>query len=146
MAKQYYQGKYKPKHPNKYDGDPTNIIYRSSWELKFCNWCDYNPNVIQWSSEEVVIPYLCCTDNKVHRYYVDFKIQVKDKSNQIKTYLVEIKPQSQTQEPKKRKKTKKYIQEVMLYGKNTSKWKAAQEYCKDRGWHFKIITEQELNI
>lgn len=143
----FYQGKYVPKQPEKYDGDATQIIYRSSWELKFFNWCDTNPAIIKWSSEEVIIPYLCPTDNRVHRYFPDAKIQVKDQSGRIKTYIVEIKPDAQTRPPETpKRKTKRYITEVMTWGKNDAKWKYAKEYCKDRGYEFMIITEHHLGI
>ena len=143
----YYQGKFTPKNPSKYTGDPTNIIYRSSWELKFMNWCDQTYSIVSWSSEETVIPYICPTDNRAHRYFVDFKIRVKDSAGNMKTYLIEIKPEAQTMPPEvKKKKTKRYIAEVMTWGKNDAKWKAAREYCKDRGYEFMIITERHLGL
>lgn len=138
---------WKPRHPEKYEGDPTNIWVRSSWEIKFFNWCDSNTSVIKYSSEEVVIPYRCPTDNKIHRYFVDAKIQVRDINGNLVTYLIEIKPDKQTKPPdSSKRKTKRYINEVLTWGKNSAKWKAATEYCKDRGWHFKILTEYDLNI
>lgn len=137
---------YKPKFPEKYIGDPTMIIYRSSWELKFMIWCDTNPAVVKWQSEETVIPYRCPTDFKIHRYFVDFKIQVKTREG-LKTYLVEIKPDKQTRPPETpKRRTKQYINEVLTWGKNEAKWKAAIEYCKDRNWEFKILTEYDLGI
>jgi hypothetical protein len=143
----YHQGKYKPKHPEKYSGDPTNIIYRSSWELKFLNWCDSSPNILKYSSEETVIPYRCGTDNRLHRYFVDFKIQVLSRDGNTKTYLVEVKPLIQTSPPKfPGRQTKRYLTESLTFIKNQSKWKAATEYAKDRGWEFKIITEKDLGI
>ena len=143
----YYKGKYSVKNPHKYMGDPTNVIYRSSWELKFMIWCDTNPSVIKFSSEETVIPYICPTDNRPHRYFVDFKIQVKAKDGKLKTYLVEIKPYAQTIPPKiPQRKTKRFITEVMTYGKNEAKWNAAKNFCKDRGYEFIILTENELNV
>ena len=93
MAK-YHQGKYNIKIPNKYSGDPTNVVYRSSWELKFMNWCDNNSSVLSWSSEETIVPYRSPIDMKLHRYFLDFKIKVNSNDG-IKTYLVEIKPSSQ---------------------------------------------------
>lgn len=142
----YHQGKYKVKHPEKYKGDPTDVIYRSSWELKFMNWCDANSAVIEWSSETTVIPYVCPTDNRMHRYFIDFKIKVRTKDG-IKTYLVEIKPEKQTMPPATpKRKTKQYIHEVMTWGKNDAKWKYAREYCKDRGYEFIILTEKHLGI
>lgn len=143
----YYKGKYKVKNKHKYIGDCSNIVYRSSWELRFLVWCDNNPSVLQFSSEEIVIPYICPTDNKRHRYFVDFLIKVKDANGNVKTYLIEIKPAVQTKPPiVKQRKTKRYIQEVFTWGKNEAKWKAAIEYAKDRGWDFKILTEHDLGL
>lgn len=138
---------YKPLHPEKYTGDPTNIIMRSSWETRFASWCDKNPSIIKWSSEETVIPYRCPTDNKLHRYFVDFQIQVMQRDGKLKRYLVEVKPAKQCVPPEyPGRQTKKYITESLVYIKNQAKWKAATEYCKDRGWEFKIITEKELGL
>lgn len=145
MSHRYHKRKYTPIHPEKYKGDPTDIIMRSSWETKFAIWCDNNPAVLEWSSETTVIPYICPTDNRSHRYFVDFKIRVKDKSGKIKTYLVEIKPDAQTRPPTTpKRKTKQYITEVMTWGKNEAKWKAATSYCLDRGYEFIILTEKHL--
>ena len=142
-----YKGYYKPKNPEKYKGDHTCIIYRSSWERSCMNYFDRNPSVIEWQSEELFIPYRSPIDGKVHRYFPDFKIKVKDKYGKIRTYLIEVKPYYQTQPPTvKSRVTKKYINEVKTYGINTSKWEAAEQYCADRGWTFQIITENELGI
>lgn len=131
----------------KYTGDPTNIIMRSSWETMFANWCDKNPAVVKWKSEETIVPYRCPTDGKVHRYFVDFQVQVKGNDGKLKTYLVEIKPLKQTSPPiYPGKQTRKYLEESMIFMKNQAKWKAASEWAKDRGWEFKIITERELGI
>jgi len=142
-----YKGKFKPKNPQKYKGDPTNIVYRSSWELKLMFRLDDDPSVVSWGSEEIVIPYISPIDGKVHRYFVDF-IVTRINSKGIKnTILIEVKPKSQTQPPKvPSKKTKKYLNEVFTWGVNEAKWKYATEYCKDRGWEFVIMTEVELNI
>ena len=143
----FHKRKYIPVFPEKYTGDPTNIIMRSSWETRFASWCDKNPSVVKWSSEETVIPYRCSTDNRIHRYFIDFKITVKDKNNNVKTYLIEVKPAKQTIPPiYPGKRTQRYSGESLAYMKNTSKWKAAIEYAKDRNWEFKLITEQELGM
>lgn len=140
MAKTY-KGKYRIKKPEKYAGDYTNVTYRSLWERQAFRWCEDRPDVVSWSSEETVIPYRCKTDNKVHRYFIDLKI----KFSNGRIVLVEIKPKSQTQPPKKpTRQTKRYINEVMTYVKNESKWKAATKYCDDRGYHFEIWTEDTL--
>jgi len=141
-----YKGKYKPSYPKKYKGDPTNVIYRSLWERKFMVYCDKNENVLEWSSEEIALPYKSPLDNRIHRYFPDFYIKVKE-GNKIQKYLIEIKPKKQVREPKMQtKKTKSYIYEVTEYAKNQAKWKSAQEFCEDRQWKFKIITEDELGI
>ena len=146
MTYRGYKGKYTPKNYLKYEGDPTNIIYRSLLERKFMQWCDKNEQIIKWSSEEVVIPYKSPVDNRHHRYFVDFKIKYKDKSGKTRVILIEVKPYQKTMPPeKKTKKTKRYIQEVMEWGVNDAKWKAALEYCKDRNWEFKILTEKDLS-
>ena len=141
-----YSGRYKPKNIRKYEGNPANIKYRSLWERQVMKWLDNNPAVIGWNSEEVVIPYRSPLDNRIHRYFVDFWIKFRDKNGDIKTNLIEIKPFTQTKEPKKttKKPTRRFIKEVATWGVNQAKWKAADDYCKDRLWEFKIITEKEL--
>ena len=142
-----YKGKYYPSYPRKYKGDPTNIIYRSLWERKFMVYCDKNERILEWGSEEIALPYRSPVDNKVHRYFPDFYIKVKESTGQIKKYLIEVKPFKQTIEPRiKKRKTKAYIYEVCEYARNQAKWKAAEEFCKDRLWEFKVLTENELGI
>ena len=142
-----YKGKYKPKHPKKYKGDPTNIIYRSLWERKFMLYCDSSNNILEWCSEEIALPYRSPIDNRVHRYFPDFYIKVRESTGIIKKYIIEVKPKKQPLEPiPEKRKTKSYIYEVYEYAKNQAKWEAAREFCKDRKWEFKIITENELGI
>lgn len=142
-----YQGYFKPKNPQKYKGDPTNIVYRSSWELKLMLFLDSRPEIVQWSSEEIVIPYISPIDGKYHRYFPDFIVTKINKQGKKETTLIEVKPLAQTKPPKKSNKiTKKYITEVKTWGVNEAKWKAANEYCKDRGWTFQIFTEENLGI
>ena len=142
-----YKGKYQPSYPKKYKGDPTNIIYRSLWERRFMIYCDNNQNILEWGSEEIVVPYRSPLDNRYHRYFPDFYIKVKESSGKIKKMIIEIKPQKQCVEPKvQKRKTKAYIYEVVEYAKNQAKWKAAEEWCLDRGYEFKVLTENELGI
>lgn len=137
-----YSGRFKPTNPNKYIGDHTNIIYRSSWECRVMSWLDKNPDIVEWGSEEIIIPYKSPVDGRYHRYFPDFIVKTRNK-----TMIIEVKPDRETKEPKQRSRmTKQYIQEVATYGVNQSKWKAAEEYCLDRGWEFKIITEKHLGI
>ena len=142
------KGRYIPRNIRKYRGDYKNIIYRSSWELKFMKYCDLNDSILEWGSEEVVIPYRSPLDNRIHRYFVDFYIKVEDMNGNIKKYLIEVKPKRQTAPPPKPKRqTKRYISEVTEYAKNRGKWKIlATEFCEDRQWSFMIITEDELKV
>ncbi len=141
------KSKYKPNNPKKYKGDYNNIICRSSWERKFCSWCDMNESVLEWGSEEIWIPYRSPVDSKVHRYFPDFVMKVKESTGEIKTYVIEVKPKKQTKEPRiPKKKTKSWLYEMKTYTVNQAKWKAAKEFCADRKIEFKIITEKELGI
>lgn len=142
-----YKGYFKPKNPGKYRGDARNIIYRSSWELRLMSYLDDHKDVVSWGSEEIVVPYRSPIDGRVHRYFVDFIVTKINSNGQKETSLIEVKPASQTKPPaKKSKVTKQYINEVTTWGVNEAKWKAATEYCKDRGWTFHIFTEHELGI
>lgn len=135
-----YKGKYKPS--KKYSGDPTKVIYRSLWELSVMKWLDRNPKVKRWSSETVIVPYLCPLDKsprKTRKYYTDFKIEYCDG----RVYVVEVKPKNQTKMPKRpQRQTRKYINEVKRFSKNAAKWKAAKKYCRDRNYIFEIWTEE----
>jgi len=142
-----YSGKFTPKNPQKYIGDYNNIVYRSSWECKVMDWLDRNDNIISWASEELIIPYISPSDNKFHRYFPDFLVKAKTRDGKFKTILIEVKPKRQTLPPEPKKRvTKQYINEVVTYGVNQAKWKAAQEFCLDRGWEFKVMTEEHLGL
>ena len=142
-----YKGKYKVRAPYKYKGNPTKVVYRSSWELKFMNYCDTNINILEWGSEEMYVWYRSPVDNKPHRYFPDFYIKARESNGQIKKYIIEVKPQRQTKPPAKPKRqTRGYLREAYEYAKNQAKWKAANEWCVDRGFEFKILTETELGI
>ena len=133
-----YSGRYRVKNPKKYEGDHTKVTYRSLWEKHAFRWCDDNPKVVKWSSEEVIIPYLYEVDKRYHRYFMDLKIVLNDG----KTWLVEIKPDKETRIPTGNKNTKRYLNESFTYVKNINKWESCNEYAKDRGWKFVIWTEK----
>ena len=142
-----YKGKYKVRCPYKYKGDPTKVIYRSLWELKFMRYCDTNINILEWGSEEMYVWYRSPVDYRPHRYFPDFYIKTKESSGKIKKYIIEVKPKRQTKPPAKPKRqTKGYLREAFEYAKNQAKWKAANEWCIDRGFEFKVLTENELGI
>jgi hypothetical protein len=142
-----YSGTFRPNNPHKYVGDHTKIIYRSSWECRVMNWLDKNPDILSWASEEVIIPYRSPVDGRMHRYFPDFVVKSRGKDGSTKTMMIEVKPKKQTQEPEKKKRvTKQYINEVVTWGVNQAKWKAATEYCLDRGWKFMLMTEDHLGL
>lgn len=142
-----YKGYFKAKVPTKYKGNPTNIIYRSSYELKLMMYLDRNPNVLEWASEEFFVPYKSPIDGRIHRYFPDFWVKKRNSGGLIETIVIEVKPKKQTVPPSPQKNvSKKYLYEVAEWGKNQAKWEAANKYCKQKGWKFMIVTEKELGI
>ena len=140
-----YKGKYSIKNPSKYVGNSSSIIFRSLWEKKFMEVCDMTPSILKWASEEVVIPYFFPVDKKWHRYFPDFYIMYKTRTNTIEESIIEIKPYKELFRPeRKTKKTKRFLQENITWVKNQSKWKSAKQYCHKKGWKFQILTEKEL--
>ena len=131
-----YKGGYIPSKPRKYRGDPSNIIYRSLWERKFMVYCDRNDAILEWGSEEIIIPYKSPLDGRIHRYFPDFYVKVKQNDGTIKKMIIEVKP---------KKRTRKWYKEVQTYGINQAKWKSAIDWCENRGMEFKILTEKHLN-
>ena len=141
----YTQGYFKPRNPHKYRGDPSNIVYRSGWELRLMSHFDAHQDIVWWSSEEKIIPYRSPVDGKVHRYFPDFLINTRNKQGLSETIMIEVKPAAQVAEPKRQSTiTKRYVNEVYTWGVNQAKWKAAEEYCKDKGWKFMTLTEREI--
>jgi len=138
------QNVYTPMFPQKYKGRYP-IVSRSSWELQFMKWCDANPNILEWSSESIKIPYLDPVKGRRRRYYPDFWVKVKDKDGNVVKYIVEIKPHKESIPPKPRGKTNKTRRyEMKAYATNQAKWKAAKDYCRRMGLRFKVLTEKEL--
>lgn len=138
-----YSGKYKVKNKSKYTGNCDNVVYRSMWEKYCMMYFDKSSEVKNWSSEEIVIPYVYDVDKKYHRYFMDFKVKWANGS----VSLIEVKPNKETTPPKKTNtRNKKYMTEALTYVKNMNKWEAANNYAKDRGWKFEIWTEIELRI
>lgn len=140
-----FSGKYFPKNVYKYIGDPSQIIYRSSWEKRFCIWCDDSPEVSKWSSEPFEIQYVSPIDKKVHEYFVDFYIRV-EKDGGVDEYLVEVKPKKQLKKPDPPKKNttaalETYNEQVRTYLINSAKFAAAKVYAAKRGFKFIVVTE-----
>lgn len=141
----FRQGTYIPNNPTKYKGNVKDIVFRSSWELEFCKFCDNNTSVLAWASEEIAIPYPKPTDNnRIHRYYPDFWIKYKNKYGQIVQEVIEIKPENQKKQPRKLKKVDQNLYEQLTYAINVAKWEAATKWCKSRGIKFRIVTEKDL--
>jgi len=148
-----YKGKFRPKNPNKYKGNPSNIIYRSLLERRFMVYLDNNPSILKWQSEEIIIPYVSPVDNRVHRYFPDFYIKYKNSDGKIIEELIEVKPFNQCSPPNPKRKltktgrtSKRYLKEVQTYIVNDAKWNQAMKYCKDRKWKWRILTEKDINI
>lgn len=142
------QGKFRPKNPDKYKGNPGEIYYRSSWERTFMNWADLNESVQSWQSEEKVVWYYDPVSKKKRRYFPDFIVNYKNKDGIMMTEMVEIKPYKQIigppENPKRR--TKAWVNSVYTYITNKAKWEAAMKYCEDRGWSFRLVSEKELGL
>ena len=141
-----YKGLFKPDNPQKYRGNSKNIIYRSSWEFRVMKYFDVHPEVLWWASEELAIPYISPIDQKKHRYFPDFVVRMRLKTGKEETYVIEVKPHRQTQKPVQKRKTKRFISEAMTYAVNQEKWRAADLFCQEQGWTFKLVTEKELGL
>jgi len=146
----FRQGYFVPANPEKYAGDLTKIIYRSSWERKFMTLCDISPLVVNWSSEPVAINYFSPVDQRMHKYFVDFFCSIRTDEGEIKKYLIEIKPKNQAvfeaKNPKSFKSMEKYANHVKTFVINKAKWAAATEYAANIGYEFKVWTEENLKI
>jgi hypothetical protein len=146
------KGFFSPKHKNKYKGDIKRIIYRSSPELRYMFFLDDNPNVIEWSSEEIIIPYFDETKKRVRHYFPDFFVKIKEKDGTIKQLIIEYKPLSQTKLPNKpdkgltQRQKNRYLKEAVIYVTNKCKWESAEKYAKAKGMEFVIITEKDLRL
>jgi len=148
--KKWSQGEYKLVNPDKYKGTLP-VVYRSSWEQRVFYFLDTHPSILEWGSESIVIPYKSPLDGQIHRYFVDLHFTVKNKNNEIKKYLIEIKPKKQTEPPKEpKRKTQKalerYKQEQLEFVKNQAKWEAAKNWAKNKGYVFQIWTEETLGL
>lgn len=140
------KGVFKPSYPKKYIGNPDMIVYRSSWERKFCRYCDTNENIVKWASEEIAIRYYNPAKKRMARYFPDFYVEYKSKDGKNKKVLIEVKPARETKPPQYKRRTKSALIAESLYTQNQAKWAAAQEFCEDNGWEFRILTEKELGI
>ena len=141
-----YRGRFYPKHPLKYKGDPNKIVYRSSWEVRVMKYLDDNDGVVWWASEEMNVKYISPVDGRVHRYFPDFVVKVRRKDNSSTIFMLEVKPEAQTKLRQPKRVTKQYINEAATYAVNQAKWKYAEEFCKDHGWVFRVVTEKDLGI
>ena len=141
-----YKGWFTPKNRSKYKGDSENVVYRSSWELRVMKWLDESPSVIWWASEELIIRYKSPIDQKMHRYFPDFIVRLKHKNDTESTVVIELKPQKQTVKPVQKRKTNRFLQEAATYAVNQEKWRAADLFCKEHGWQFKVLTEKDIGI
>lgn len=122
-------------------------FYRSLWERRFMVFCDENDSVVEWSSEEVIIPYISPIDGRRHRYFVDFWVRLKKSDGSFQECLIEVKPKKQTVKPEKpttKRVSKSKLYEIRNWMINSAKWAAAKDFCQDRGWHFQLLTEEHI--
>ena len=140
-----YRGRYQVKNIGKYKGDAGRVTYRSGLELRFMNYLDRHQDVLEWSSEEVVVPYRSPLDSKLLRYFVDFYVKRRTRDGNIEIALVEIKPKYQCGPPvAKSRKTRRFIMESRTWAINKTKWDAASDFCARRGWKFIVLTEKDI--
>ena len=140
------KGIFTPKNPKKYIGNANNIVYRSSWERRFCRYLDETPEVLKWASEEIAIQYYNPVKKRKARYFPDFFMEYKNKEGQVKKCLIEVKPFKETKPPTYKRRTKNVLIAEAMFSQNQAKWLAAQEFCLDHGWEWKILTEKELGV
>ena len=141
-----YRGIYKPSNPEKYIGNPNQIIYRSTWERKLMRYCDTKDVVKRWASEEIFIPYYNPVKKRMAKYFPDFYMEVVNKNGKLEKRLIEVKPLKETKPPVYKRRTKNVLIAEAMYSQNQAKWAAAEDFCADQGWTFQIMTEKELGI
>lgn len=162
----FKQGYYVPRHPEKWVTKVNE--YRSSWELKFMDWCDRNPQVLRVGSEPCAIQYRDPVSNleycnqhhldpknpqnwKIRKYYVDMWVEFKMKDGEVKRVFIEIKPYKETIAPEplkpgaKLKEVNAYNRAMKIFLTNQAKWKAAKYEFAKRGCQFQVWTEVELS-
>lgn len=142
-----YSGRFQPKNPKKYRGDPTQIIFRSLWERRCMTMFDLQDSILEWTSEELCLPYRDPVDGRPRRYFPDFVITTKTKDGTIKTIMIEVKPNAQQFPPKpppSGRVTPRFLREAYAYGVNQAKWATAKAYCASKGWEWAVWTEKDL--
>ena len=153
----YSQGKYVPVHPEKYRGNLDKITFRSSWELEYNKFLDNNTSILEWSSEEIAIPYIKPTTQRVHRYFPDYWVKYRNKAGQIIQEIIEVKPAKEaynavfliehdfrSMPPSKSKNPKTRTYEQLTTLVNAAKWKAAMDFCHKYNMKFRVVTEHQL--
>ncbi len=134
----YAQGKYQLQNPAKYVGNkqPT---YRSSWEYVFMQFCDNNPNILQWASEAVHINYRNPLTGRNTIYVPDFLITYVDAGGGQRAEVVEVKPRKETT-----LEGAKNVRDQAAAILNMAKWEAARAWCKAHGLTFRVVTEDMI--
>jgi hypothetical protein len=153
-SKRYKKGFYIIQNPEKYIGNPQEVIYQSSWEFAFCKFCDLNDRVIKWCGEGLQIAYQITNDIgtiETHRYYPDFYLEMNTPGDKEKyeKFLIEIKPKKDCEfpvQPKTQtlKMLENYEYALRTHKKNLYKWAFTKQWCEKRGIKFIIVTELDL--
>jgi hypothetical protein len=141
--RRFHQGYFRPMNPEKYIGKDV-PIYRSGIECKFFRFCDGNPNVLKWSSENVKIPYWDEVTCKQRTYYVDNFVKIRE-GNIVKSYLVELKDYKETRKPDPGSKKKKgsLLFEQFRWVTNNCKWRSAVAFAKNHKCEFLLLAHTE---
>jgi hypothetical protein len=134
----YVQGKFQLQNPAKYVGNKT-PTYRSSWELVFMQFCDNNPNILNWASEAVHINYRNPLTGKNTIYVPDFLITYVDAGGGQRAEVVEVKPRKETT-----LEGAKNIRDQAAAILNMAKWEAARAWCRAHGLTFRVVTEDMI--
>jgi len=143
------QGYYKINNPLKYVGDPTKIRYLSSYEYRFCKYCDDTDTVIKWSSEPIGIKYFHPILQKEREYFVDFYARIK-KYDKEQDYLIEVKPEGSLERPimesgsQTIRRLQNYNYAMKMWLENKAKFIAAKRFAEMHGYKFVLITEKFL--
>jgi hypothetical protein len=133
------KGRYIPRNPQKYWGNPNNIYFRSSWELTCCKFFDMSNAVSRWNSEEIHISYISPRDHRVHQYWPDFMVELINANKEIERWLIEVKPLKETSI-----EHAKTVYDKIAVAVNQAKWDAAIKFAAANNMKFKVITELDI--
>jgi hypothetical protein len=134
----FRQGVYTVRNTQKYVGK-NKPRYRSGWEMTFMMFLDSNDNIVNWASESISIPYRNPITGRQSMYVPDFFVTYRDRNNQTRAELIEIKPKKQSLIESKASDRDRAIVAV-----NYAKWDAATKWARRQGLTFRVINEDQI--